>query len=289
MKKRFLCTMLAGMMALSLAGCGGKDDTNNNPTPTPVVEDNGGENNGGENNTNTDNGSDNQGEKEPEKVDFSVNELWESIESKATLAAAMPGTETELTELYKIDPSLVEEYVIRVPMMITQAQEFAMFKAKDEESLQKVLEGVNTRLESLLETWESYLPAQLELVQNHKLLVKDNYVFFIICESDVAAYAENVFLRQFDPSLEEVVLLRKFNHIVAKITSISEDAITLEYEDAGETFVFEGTYDEFLYVEGEFSELAVGDSVDVAFAEDVVEGEQPMKAVVTYISEISDM
>lgn len=279
MKKKFLCTVLAGMMVLSMTACGGKNKEENNaatPTVTPTEAP----------------AEPTEAPAEPTETpaaDFSAVELLDSIVNKASLPAMMQGSDYELSELYQIDTAALEEFSIYIPMMNVTATEFAIFKAAGTENIEAIVAGVNHRLESLVELWSTYLPEQFELVENHKLLVQGEYVFFIIAEPDIAAYAENVFLRQFDPSLEEVILLRKFNHITATITEISDAGIKLELTEEDKTYSFECSFSDYIYVAGDMSEYAAGDTVSASFEEDVTESEEPMQAVLTYLEKYEVM
>lgn len=280
MKKKFLCMLLAGVMTFSFAACG-KDENNednNNPSTTkqpaqpsesPSVE---------------------PSQAPATEVNFSVKELLSGILEKAAGEyALMEVGDTEVTELYGIDLSKVKEYSLQVPMMNVHATEFAMFEAASTEDVSSIVDGVNSRIASLTTTWQQYLPDQYELVENNKVLVQGNYVFFIVAEEDVAAYAENVFLRQFDPSIEEVVLQRKFNRLEdAVITAISEDSLTVELQEEGATYVFECTYSEYFYAEGELSSYTAGDHVLVVFEDNVVESSSPMRAAATYLSPVEN-
>lgn len=270
MKKKFLCMLLAGTMVFSFAACKSKDDQGDTaPTPTtaasqPTAEP----------------------AQSPAEVDFSVKELLGDILSRtAADMALMELGEMEISELYGIDVSKLEEYSVFIPMMNVQATEYAMFKAASADDVQAVVDGINTRVENLKQTWSQYLADQMELVENNKVIVQGNYVFLIIADEDSSAYAENVFLRQFDPSIEEIVLVRKFYRLEnAVIAAVSEDALTVETEEEGKTYTFECTYSENFYAEGGLSEYAVGDEVFVTFEEEVRESESPMQAVVSYLA-----
>lgn len=278
MKKKFLCMLLAGTLALSFAACGKKGDAD--PTPTPGS---------GQENPSPSN------EPSPEptqavEADFSVKELTQGIVDKAVNIALMEGGETELTELYGIEASKVAEYAIMVPLMNVQATELAMFKAASAEDVDAILAGINTRIAALEATWGQYLQDQMELVEARKVLKQGNYIFFIIAEEDVSAYAENVFLRKFDPSIEEYVLVRKFDRVDnGTLKAISESGLTVEMEEEGTTYVFECTYSsDYFYAEGELSDYAVNDKVCVVFETEVKESEGTMQAVLTYLGPVSE-
>ena len=71
-----------------------------------------------------------------------------------------------------------------------------------------MVEGINQRVAALDEQWSTYLPEQHKYVQNNKVLTQGRYVFLIIGNEEVSAYAENVFLRKFDPTIEEMAIVR---------------------------------------------------------------------------------
>ena len=281
MKKKFLCMALVGAMAFSMAACGNKDKENDTtPTPSPTQEA------GQPSPTQAPEPTD-----EPEAPstaptqveDFDVAEMVDSILERVETAAMMPGSEYELTELYGIPADKVDAYAIRVPMMNVSATEISAFRAVSEDDVQAVVDGINARIQTLTTQWESYLQDQLELVQNHKLLIQGRYVFLIIGEDELSNYAENVFLRKFDPSIEEMVLVRKFRDFQAVIKEKADDKMVLEYTEGEQVYTFECTYAEYFYAEGGLENFEVGDTVNATFEEPVPEAEGTMQASLNYI------
>ena len=67
-------------------------------------------------------------------------------------------------------------------MMSVQATEFFIAKVKDGK-LDAVKSALEQRQKDLEEQWSQYLPAQLELVQNYKLVSNGNYILFAVSES----------------------------------------------------------------------------------------------------------
>ncbi len=86
-----------------------------------------------------------------------------------------------LKELYNIDADDLEAYDVRMALINVQANEIAMFKAKDGK-LDEVKQGVEKRIEDLKNTWSQYLPDQYELVKNYQTYENGNYYFFIVSE-----------------------------------------------------------------------------------------------------------
>ena len=110
-----------------------------------------------------------------------VASTWNDI-AKLDLPSLMDVDADTLSALYGIDAADVEEYICKMPMMSVQATEFFIAKVKDGK-LDAVKSALEQRQKDLEEQWSQYLPAQLELVQNYKLVSNGNYILFAVSES----------------------------------------------------------------------------------------------------------
>lgn len=283
MKKKFLCMALVGALTFSMAACGGKDK-DNDPSPTPSAAPT--QDAGQTTPEATPSGEPTQAPTQFE--DFDVAEMVDGILERVQTPAMMPGSEMELTEVYGIPADKVDAYAIRVPMMNVSATELSAFRAATEEDVQAIVDGINARVQALTAQWETYLADQLELVQNHKLLVQGRYVFLIIGEDELSSYAENVFMRKFDPSIEEMVIVRKFHDFQAVIKEMSDDKVVLEYTEDDKVYTFECKYAEYFYAEGGLENFAVGDTVNATLEEPVPEAEGTMQASLNYIEKVME-
>lgn len=96
--------------------------------------------------------------------------------------------------MYHLDPSLLEEYTIRMPMMNVKTNEMAILKVKNEKDLQVVKEALQQRAKDVQKLFETYLPDQYENAKNYKIMTKGNYVFFVISDkADVLVKEFNTF------------------------------------------------------------------------------------------------
>ena len=77
-----------------------------------------------------------------------------------------------------------------MPFMNTQATEFFMAKVSAD-NMDAVKAALEARQAALEEQWKQYLPEQLELVQNYKLLTAGDYILFAV--SYDADGAETIF------------------------------------------------------------------------------------------------
>lgn len=84
---------------------------------------------------------------------------------------------------YHLDPALLEDYAIRVPLMNVKTNEIAILKAKDPNDLETVQAALKQRAGDVQKQFETYLPDQYENAKNYKIDVKGSYVLFVISES----------------------------------------------------------------------------------------------------------
>ena len=114
-----------------------------------------------------------------------VQAVWTGISAKE-LPGFMELDGETLSAHYGISADDLVEYVGKVPMVSVQATEFFIAQVK-EGKMDTVKAGIAKRQGDLVEQWKQYLPAQLELVENYKLVTNGNYVMFAVTE-----YADDV-------------------------------------------------------------------------------------------------
>ncbi|WP_239617781.1 DUF4358 domain-containing protein [Cohnella mopanensis] len=85
-------------------------------------------------------------------------------------------------QLYHLDPALLEQYTIRIPLMNVKTNEISILKVKDAKDVATVEAAVKQRAADVQKQFETYLPDQYELSKNYKLVTKGNYVLFVISE-----------------------------------------------------------------------------------------------------------
>lgn len=92
-------------------------------------------------------------------------------------------SEEQMQNLYNIDPAKLEDYSVHIPMMNTKTNEIAIFKVKDAADVENVKAAIETRAENVMKPFEHYLLDQYEQAKNYKIVVKGNYVLFLISDS----------------------------------------------------------------------------------------------------------
>jgi len=86
-------------------------------------------------------------------------------------------------QFYHMDPSILDQYTIRMPLMNVKTNEIAIFKVKEAKDVATVETAVKQRAEEVQKQFETYLQDQYENAKNYKLVIKGNYVLFVISES----------------------------------------------------------------------------------------------------------
>ena len=84
-----------------------------------------------------------------------------------------------LKNVIKIDDKLLDEYLIKVPAMITSADSYLIVKpvSGKKDDVKKALDKYMVSLE---DQWKTYLPSQYELVKNREVVEYGDYLIYII-------------------------------------------------------------------------------------------------------------
>lgn len=115
-----------------------------------------------------------------------VQAAWDAITAQIELPALEGLNDDFLSELYGIDPADLVDYVAQIPMMNVTATEFFLAQVKDGK-MDTVKAALQSRQATLEAEWQQYLPEQLELVKNYRLVTQGNYVMFCVSyEADAA-------------------------------------------------------------------------------------------------------
>ena len=123
-----------------------------------------------------------------------VATVWAGI-SKLELPSLMAVDDATLSALYGISASDLVSYQCHMPMMAVHATEFFVAEVKDGK-MDAVKAGIAKRQADLVAQWSQYLPDQLELVENYKLVTSGNYILFAVSEhADAAVTAFNTYAK----------------------------------------------------------------------------------------------
>ena len=115
-----------------------------------------------------------------------VQAVWEAIATRELPFFDDSLDDQILADFYGIDPADLVEYVWKMPFMNTQATEFFIAQVQPDK-MDTVKAALENRQAALEEQWSQYLPDQLELVKNYKLVTNGDYIMFAVTE-----YADEV-------------------------------------------------------------------------------------------------
>ncbi|MEO3944849.1 DUF4358 domain-containing protein [Gorillibacterium sp. CAU 1737] len=113
---------------------------------------------------------------------MTTKEMVDSVTSKYEQPALVELTAEDISTLYHLDPQLLDQYTIMMPMMNIKTNEIAVMKVKDSKDIPAVEDAVKQRATDIQKQFENYLPDQYENAKNYKLTTNGNFVIFIISE-----------------------------------------------------------------------------------------------------------
>jgi hypothetical protein len=93
-------------------------------------------------------------------------------------------SESVVDNLYLLPETGVEDYVVYVSGSGATANEFAIFKVKDNDAATAVKTALATRVETLTTNFENYVPDELNRINNKLILQKGDYVLFAITNAN---------------------------------------------------------------------------------------------------------
>jgi len=200
MKKRVLQLLMIVAMGVALTACAGDNtDKNANAGNGSNISENGnnaGSNSGGETEPGddtapgTDSDKEQAGDGEGAVKADSAKGIVDAILTKVEQPAQMPVEGDMVKDLYHLDPSLLEDYSIMMPLMNVKTNEVAVLKVKDAKDIETVEEAVTQRAADVQKQFETYLQDQYENAKNFQVVKKGNYVLFVISESADAIVSE---------------------------------------------------------------------------------------------------
>lgn len=123
-------------------------------------------------------------------ADNSKDLLNEAKNCKAPIFGALMEVNDELlTSQFGIEKDMVEEYLIKMPMMITNSNTYIIVKPASGQ-VDAVKEKLDAYMVNLEEQWKTYLPDQYELVKNRLVKEYGDYLIYIVSSDNEAVFNE---------------------------------------------------------------------------------------------------
>ncbi|PAB61090.1 DUF4358 domain-containing protein [Anaeromicrobium sediminis] len=88
--------------------------------------------------------------------------------------------EKQIIESLDLNTDDIEEGIMKFPMINLQADSVILLKAKDSSKLPELKVSLEKYVENQIKAFENYLPQNLDVVKNHILKEKGNYIILIV-------------------------------------------------------------------------------------------------------------
>lgn len=194
MKRKGITFILTLVLLIGLiSGCGtsNKPNNNNNATPPPATNNGGSDSGTVEPNEPTEPNtpqepSDNENDTNagtPPSDASEAGRIVDAMLQQVEQPVFMELTSDQVQDMYYVDPALLDDFSIRIPMMNVKSNEIALLKAKSTDHITAIKEGLDKRALDAQRQFEQYLPDQYENAKNYRIVTEGSYVLFIISES----------------------------------------------------------------------------------------------------------
>jgi len=88
---------------------------------------------------------------------------------------------------YGIDLEAIEEYEVLVCSSGALADEIAVFKMREKDSVEDMLDVVRERKQELYDSFVDYVPEEINKIENAVIGSNGNYVYFVVCSDRAKA------------------------------------------------------------------------------------------------------
>lgn len=113
-------------------------------------------------------------------ADVDLNEILTEMEKQVSLSEMMTLQESDLTDLYGIQPADVEQFYGSMVGDGISPDEIVMIKAKDADAAARVRQALESRLQNKRNEAKGYNPDAYSLMQKSKVSLKGNYVSLLV-------------------------------------------------------------------------------------------------------------
>ena len=113
-----------------------------------------------------------------------------AISDSTEFSELMPLNDNNITRrYYGIDLDDIEEYEALVCSSGALADEISVFKMKEKDDVEDMLEVVRERQQELYDSFVDYVPEEINKINNAVIGSNGNYVYFAVCSDASAAKA----------------------------------------------------------------------------------------------------
>ena len=117
-----------------------------------------------------------------------TQEVATAINDSTEFSELIALTDDNITRrYYGIDLESIEEYEVLVCSSGALADEIAVFKMKEKDDVEDMLDIVRDRKQELYDSFVDYVPEEINKIENAVIGSNGNYVYFIVCSDRAAA------------------------------------------------------------------------------------------------------
>jgi hypothetical protein len=111
--------------------------------------------------------------------EVSIDKINESISDNIDISIMDKGDVTKLKNLYHINQNEIDNFILYAPKTNMEANEILVLKPKENNS-EELIEKINKRVEKQSNSFKDYRPEEYEIIKEHVIEQKDNYLILII-------------------------------------------------------------------------------------------------------------
>lgn len=116
-------------------------------------------------------------------ADVSVQSVYEAVEAAVELPSMIEGDNDFISNYYGIDPADLEEYVFAEAEDATLASAVIIMKVKSEDTVERIVNSLNTVINQKAAEMQDYIPEQYEIVADSSVKTEGLYVYLVIAEN----------------------------------------------------------------------------------------------------------
>jgi len=113
-------------------------------------------------------------------TEVDLNGVYTEIESTRVLPQMMNVGQDDIENLYGINPSDMKQYVMKISVEGTLADEVILIEVKDSSKAQEIEQKLQTRLDNKAEEAMGYSPEQYDIIMKCHVDTKGNYISMIV-------------------------------------------------------------------------------------------------------------
>lgn len=109
-----------------------------------------------------------------------VNNIVKEIQVAHDLSSMREGDGKALKRYYGLNSNDLEEFCLYLPSSTMDVDEILIVKVKNKKQIESIEDSMEERANKQLESFKDYAPEQANLIENNEIVVRGNYVIFVI-------------------------------------------------------------------------------------------------------------